>query len=94
LSGAASLAPHAVAKTLFLDLVAALGAHGYAPADVPSKIEGLAFGPNVVLNGRSQRTLWISNDNDFLPTITDSLHPNGAPNPNVFFVFAVDPADL
>lgn len=24
----------------------------------------------------------------------DSLHPEGVDNPNVFFVFAVDPADL
>lgn len=94
LSGAAALAPHAVSKTLFLDLVVALGAHGFAPADIPAKLEGLAFGPDVVVGGVAKRSLWVANDNDFLGTVTDSLHPNGIANPNLFFVFAVDPAEL
>lgn len=94
LSGASALAPYAVAKTLFLDLVAALGAHGFTPANIPAKLEGLSFGPDVVVGGVTKRTLWVANDNDFIGTITDSLHPAGVSNPNLFFVFAVDPADL
>jgi hypothetical protein len=94
LSGASALAPHAVAKTLFLDLVAALGAHGFTPANIPAKLEGLSFGPDVVVDGMRKRSLWLANDNDFLGTVTDSLHPDGISNPNLFFVFAVDPADL
>ena len=94
LSGAAALAPHAVAKTLFVDLVAALGAHGFGPADIPAKLEGLSFGPDVVVGGVRKRTLWVANDNDFLDTVNDSLHPGGIANPNLFFVFAVEPTEL
>lgn len=93
-SGAAALAPHAVTKTLFLDLVTALTAQGLAPADIPAKLEGLSFGPDVQVDGVRKRTLWVANDNDFIGTVTDSLHPEGIANPNLFFVFAVDPAEL
>lgn len=92
--GAAGLAPHAVSKTLFLDMVAALGAHGFTPANVPAKIEGIAFGPDIVVDGVSKHTLWIANDNDFIGTVTDALHPAGISNPNLFFVFAVGEAEL
>jgi hypothetical protein len=94
LEGAAALAPHAVGKTLFLDLVAALGAHGIAPADFPAKIEGMAFGPDISVGGVAKHSLWIANDNDFIGTVTDSTHPAGIENPNLFFVFAVDDAEL
>lgn len=91
LVGAAALAGAAVEKTEFLDLVGALGAHGIAASEVPAKIEGLAFGPDLD-DGR--HTLFVSNDNDFLATITDDSHPDGADNPNRFFVFAFGDSDL
>jgi hypothetical protein len=94
LSGASALAGAAVAKTPFLDVVAELGGHGMAPTEIPAKLEGLSFGPDVIENGHRRHTLFIANDNDFLADITDSLHPQGADNPNRFFVFAFDDADL
>lgn len=74
--------------------VAAFTAHGIAPADIPAKLEGIAFGPDVFIAGARRHTLWVSNDNDFLATVVDSHHPTGIANPNQFFVFAVDPALL
>jgi hypothetical protein len=93
-TGESELAPLAVAKTQFLDIVQALNAHGIASSEIPSKIAGLAFGPDVMVGGVKKHTLFFANDNAFLGTITDSLHPDGVPNPNLFFVFAIDPADL
>jgi len=46
------------------------------------------------MNGVAKHTLIIRNDNDFIGTIVDSNHPAGIDNPNRFFVFAVDAADL
>ena len=94
LEGEAMLAPKAVAKTLFLDLVATLEAHGIAATEIPAKIEGLAFGPDLYVDGKIEHTLWISNDNDFIGTVVDTTHPSGVDNPNQFFVFAVDDAAL
>ena len=84
---------HAVAKTLFLDIVALLTKNGYDAANIPAKIEGLAFGPDVKQGRSTLHTLWIANDNDFLETVPD---PNGAliPNPNQFFVLGFSDADL
>jgi hypothetical protein len=93
-SGAAGLAPYAMTKTLFVDVVAVLTAHGYAAADIPAKLEGLTFGEDVTVNGTRKHTLVLANDNDFLGTITDTHHPNGIANPNQFFVFAFAQADL
>ncbi|WP_250536628.1 esterase-like activity of phytase family protein [Caballeronia sp. AZ10_KS36] len=93
-SGAAGLAPFALNKTLFLDVVAALSAQGFAATDIPAKLESLAFGPDVRINGALKHTLFIANDNDFIGTVTDTHHPNGIDNPNRFFVFAVDASDL
>jgi hypothetical protein len=90
--GEASLATAAIVKTPFLDLVAALTAHGLAAQDIPAKLEGLAFGPDVFVGGARKHTLWIANDNDFVSTVVDAHHPAGLDNPNQFFVFAVDPA--
>jgi hypothetical protein len=84
LSGAAALAA-AVGKTQFLDLVAILGQNGITPANVPAKIEGLAFGPDVSLNGVNEHTLWVSNDNDFVAATS---------GPNLFFVFGFQDGDL
>ncbi|HJW12175.1 MAG TPA: esterase-like activity of phytase family protein [Albitalea sp.] len=93
-TGADALAPYAVAKAPFLNLVAALNAHGIASNDIPAKLEGMAFGPDVVVGGVTRHTLFVSNDNDFSATVTGTLHPSGIENPNQFFVFAVDAADL
>ncbi len=93
-AGDASLARYAIGKTLFLDVVQSLTAHGVAVRDIPAKLEGMAFGPDVVVGGVAKRTLFISNDNDFIGTVTDDGHPAGAANPNTFFVYAVDAADL
>jgi hypothetical protein len=94
ISGEANLAPYAVGKTLFLDLVAQFNAHGIASIDIPAKLEGITFGADVKIGNATKHTLIVSNDNDFLATITDTGHPNGIANPNQFFVFAVDPASL
>ena len=80
-----------VTKTLFLDVVAALGSQGIAADTIPAKLEGIAFGPDVEMNGQSRHTLYLSNDNDFVSYVAV---PGGAENPNRVFVFAFDDADL
>lgn len=94
ISGAANLAGTAVAKDLFVDLVAVFNAHGIASTDIPAKLEGLALGPDVTVNGATKHTLVVSNDNDFIGTVTDSNHPSGIDNSNKFFVLGFDAADL
>jgi hypothetical protein len=94
MSGESALAGLAIAKAPFLDIVGVLTAHGIAAQDIPAKLEGLAFGPDVVIAGARRHTLWVANDNDFVGTVVDSHHPAGVDNPNKFFVFAVDPAVL
>jgi hypothetical protein len=84
LTGAAA-ASAAVSKTLVLDLVAALNAAGIPSSEIPSKIEGLAFGDDIVLNGVLQHTFYISNDNDFLPDTAGS---------NRIYVFGFSESDL
>jgi hypothetical protein len=83
-------ATHAVAKSLFLDIVATLNANGITSDQIPAKIEGTAFGPDVEVDGAKLHTLWIANDNDFLQDF------NGVPNsnPNQFFVFGFKDSDL
>jgi hypothetical protein len=92
--GAAQLAPNALQKTLFLDLVSVLTAQGIAASEIPAKMEGLTFGPSVNVDGVNKATLFVSNDNDFLPFITDSLHPTPVANDNRIWVFSFDQADL
>ncbi|MEH1925144.1 esterase-like activity of phytase family protein [Nostoc sp.] len=95
ITGASNLAGKEVSKTLFLDVVATLTQNGIKPEDIPAKLEGLAFGPDVFINHAIKHTLFISNDNDFVGTITsDPLHPAGIDNPNKFFVFAIDATDI
>ena len=79
----------AVPKTLFLDVVKVLTANGFSTDQIPAKLEGLSFGPDVQLNGQTVHTLWLANDNDFLQDLNG---PNT--NPNQFFVFGVSDADL
>ena len=94
------LSSYAVPKTLFLDIVAKLNANGINSYLIPSKIEGLAFGQDVVVNGITKHTLFVANDNDFLATIADPFKLPGDPtrgtiaNPNQFFVFTFDDSDL
>lgn len=91
---AGDLSAKAIAKTEALDVVKLLAAAGIAPANIPAKIEGLTFGEDVTYNNINLHTLWVSNDNDFLNTITDSLHPLGFDNPSNFYVFGFSDADL
>ena len=65
-------AMHAIPKTLFVDLVASLTAAGYTTEQIPAKIEGVTFGPDVNQKGTTMHTLWIANDNDFLETTPDA----------------------
>jgi hypothetical protein len=81
---------HALKKTLFLDIVAALNAGGIASDQIPAKIEGTAFGPDIVVDGVKIHTFWVANDNDFLQNFNNV--PNS--NPNQFWVFGVKEADL
>ncbi len=87
LSGSAAAAATGVTKSAspFLDLVSALTAAGLTPAQIPSKIEGLAFGKDVTLNGQTLHTLYVANDNDFVPATS---------GPNQFFVFGFTDSDL
>jgi len=82
-------AQNAVSKTLFLDMVQVMGANGITPDQVPAKLEGLAFGPDVNNNGVNTHTLWVANDNDFLQDF-DGTNTN----PNDFYVFGFTDADL
>jgi len=88
-------ATRAVGKSLFLDLVDVLKADGVGADQIPAKIEGLAFGADVLVRaqgstpGMTMHTLWVANDNDFLQ---DYSGPNT--NPNQFFVFGFTDADL
>ncbi|MDD5273172.1 MAG: esterase-like activity of phytase family protein [Methylovulum sp.] len=77
-----------VSKTLFLDVLATLNANGIPSTQIPAKLEGVAFGPDLVVGGVTKHTLFIANDNDFLPSV------GGIANPNKFFVFTVDQTDL
>lgn len=86
-------ASFAVNKSLFLDMVALLKNNGYSASNIPAKIEGVAFGPDVRQGSTTLHTLWIANDNDFLQTVDDG-NGNMVPNPNQFFVFGFADADL
>lgn len=82
-------ATKAVSKTLFLDIVAALNAVGIPSSQIPAKIEGIAFGPDVNYNG-SVHTLWVANDNDFVQDYNGVTNSN----PNQFYVFGFTDGDL
>ena len=75
----------AVGKISFVDLVALLGANGITKPNVPAKIEGIAFGQDVMFGGTLTHTLFVSNDNDFVP---------GSAGPNLFYVVGFTDADL
>ncbi len=79
------LSSKAVSKTLFLDIADKLHSNGIAFDQIPAKIEGMAFGEDVVIDGVIRHTLFIANDNDFVPSVAGD---------NKFYVFAVSDADL
>jgi hypothetical protein len=87
-------------QTAFLDIVAQLNGAGIGSKFIPSKIEGIAFGQDIMIDGVKNHTLYVSNDNDFLPTVADpdgvKNDPNrkSVENPNQLFVFAFTDADL
>jgi hypothetical protein len=80
-------ATHAVSKSVFLDIVDVLSnpPNDIAKSRIPAKIEGLALGQDIDLNGVTQHTLWVASDNDFVP---DSA------GPSQFYVFGFTDADL
>jgi hypothetical protein len=90
-TGAASLKPFTLAKTLFLDIVSALTA-------TPAKLEGITFGQDVTyIDSVTQQTvtkhtLFVGNDNDFLANLTPPA--GNMENPNQWFVFAFSDTDL
>jgi hypothetical protein len=97
--GVAKIAPFALQKTLFLDIVAALTTTGKLdPTNIPAKIEGVTFGPDisttdpVTQQTTTKHTLFIGNDNDFLGTLTPPV--GNGDNPNQWFVFSFTDADL
>jgi hypothetical protein len=83
-------AANEVKKTLFVDLVTSMNAAGISAAEIPAKIEGISFGPDLKGGGETIHTLWVANDNDF------TLDPDGntIANPNQFFVFGFKDSDL
>ena len=84
LTGAAATSA-AVGKSLVLDLVKAFNDNGIISTQIPAKIEGLAFGQDVLLNGVLEHTLFVANDNDFVTNVA---------GPNRFFVFAFTDNDV
>ena len=89
LSGQAALLAKAPAKTLFLDIKAALNSAGITDAMIPAKLEGMAFGADVTVAGVLKHTLYLANDNDFLGTVAVSGGGSVAYD-NQFYVFAFD----
>jgi len=88
-SGEDALLPKAVGKTLFLDIAAKLAGAGLTAEQIPAKLEGMAFGEDIVVDGVVKHTLYVANDNDFIATT-----PGGRSNPNQWFVFTFTQADL
>lgn len=84
LTGTAA-AGKAVGKSSFLDIVSALNANGIASNQIPAKIEGATFGQDVNYAGDLYHTLYIANDNDFVPDTA---------GPNQFYVFGFTDNDL
>lgn len=75
----------AVAKTLVVDFAKLLKDNGVTADNIPAKIEGFAFGQDVMVNGVLQHTLWVANDNDFIPDVA---------GPNQFWVLGFQDGDL
>lgn len=61
-----------------------LNANGITDANIPAKLEGAAFGDDVIVGGETYHTLILTNDNDFSAIAGD----------NQFFVIGFKDADL
>ncbi|MFM9912061.1 MAG: esterase-like activity of phytase family protein [Methylophilaceae bacterium] len=85
ISGEANLLPYAVNKSLFLDLKTSLNAAGITDTNIPAKLEGMAFGEDIIEGATTFHTLYVANDNDFVPGVAGS---------NNFYVFKFTDADL
>jgi outer membrane protein assembly factor BamB len=72
-------------KYLMIDLVAMLKAAGFTEAQIPAKLEGLAFGDDIVEGGITYHTMFVANDNDFASTVAGD---------NKFFAIRFTDADL
>jgi hypothetical protein len=95
----ASFTPVTKSAKPFLDIVAVLTVAGFDPASIPSKLEGIAFGPDVELAGSTHHTLYLANDNDFVSFVAKDAGSSAnvlapADNPNRVFVFAFEDGDL
>lgn len=86
-------ATHEVSKALFVDLVSSMTNAGISAGEIPAKIEGISFGPDLKAGGETIHTLWVANDNDFLAEVPDA-NGNLIANPNQFFVFGFKDSDL
>ena len=80
--GTTAASAAAVGKSRLVDFARLLTAAGLP---VPSKIEGLAFGADINVGGVLEHTLFVSNDNDFVPKEAGA---------NQFFVVGLSDADL
>ena len=94
LTGQKALLAAAPTKTLFLDIKAALNAAGYTDDLIPAKLEGLAFGEDVLIGGVLKHTLYVANDNDFYDQVLLSDKQTRVTYDNQFLVFAFDSTDL
>ena len=74
-----------VKKTLALDMVKTLASQGIEATQIPAKLEGITFGPDLMVKGHRLHTLFMTNDNDFKPEVE---------GPNRIFVFGFDDGDL
>jgi hypothetical protein len=86
-------AKNEVKKSLFVDLVLSMESAGISAGEIPAKIEGITFGPDLKGGNETIHTLWVANDNDFLEEVPDASG-NMIANPNQFFVFGFTDADL
>lgn len=78
----------------FLDIVQKLNAAGITSDRIPAKIEGVAFGQDIIKDGITYHTIYVANDNDFLSTATLADKSTVVANPNNVYVFAVAASDL
>ena len=90
-------AANAVGKSLFLDIVATLTARPISmdPKQIPAKLEGISFGPDVAQGSIKLHTFWVANDNDFESVVdTGNGDETTFDNPTQFFVFGFTDTDL
>jgi hypothetical protein len=67
--------------------------NGISGAEIPARIEGVAFAPDVKQGRSTLHTLWIANDYDFLQN-APTRNGNQIANPNQFFIVGFTEADL